>query len=79
MVEKEYLMFRELGHKGKTKKYAVVPRSNQEDIIALIVWSGRWRQYVLEIDENTKWSSGCLKQIYEFIDKLMEERLSSHT
>jgi hypothetical protein len=78
MVEKEYLTFRELEYKGKTKKYAVVPRSNQEDIIAIILWSGGWRQYVLEIDGRTEWSSGCLKQVYKFIDKLMEERHSSH-
>ena len=74
MVEKEYLMFRELEHKGTTKKYAVVPKSNQEDIIAVILWSGGWRQYVLEIDEKTIWSYGCLKQIYNFIDILMKDR-----
>jgi len=73
MVIKEYLMFRELEFKGKTKKFAVVPRKNQDDIIATILWSGGWRQYVLEIDERTHWSSGCLKQIYDFIDKLKGE------
>ena len=75
---KEYISFRELEFKGKTKKFAVVPKKNQDDSIATILWSGGWRSYVLEIDERTHWSSGCLKQIINFIDKLMEERKASH-
>ena len=77
-TEKEYITFREMEHKGKTKKFAVVPLKNQEDILGIILWSGGWRSYVLEINERTQWSTGCLKQIYNFISKLMEERHSSH-
>lgn len=76
---KEYLMFRELEYIGKTKKYAVVRKDNQDDILATILWNCGWRQYVLEIDERTDWSSGCLKQIYNFIDLLMEDRKSKNT
>lgn len=71
---KEYLMFRELNYKGKTKKFAVVSKNNQDDIIAKILWDCGWRRYILDADEKTKWSSECLKQITNFIDKLMEER-----
>ena len=71
--EKEYITFREMEHKGKTKKFAVVPLKNQEDILGIILWSGGWRSYVLEINERTHWSTGCLKQIYNFISKLKED------
>ncbi len=74
MGSKDYLMFRELEFKGKTKKFGVVPIKNHDDLLGIIKWDGGWRQYVFELDGDngtTIWSGGCLKQITDFIDKLM--------
>jgi hypothetical protein len=73
-MNKEYLTFRELESKGKTKIFSVVTLKDQEDVLGLIKWDSGWRQYIFSIDVNTIWSNGCLGQIKEFIDKLMEER-----
>lgn len=73
-MEKEYLLFRDSDYIGKTKKFYVVSKHSQDDVLAEIKWDCGWRQYVLWCDGCTKWSSGCLKQIQDFINKLMSER-----
>jgi len=80
MGTKDYLTFRKLESKGKTKIFGVVPIKNQDDVLGLIKWSCGWRQYIFELDGDngtTIWSSGCLKQITDFINKLMIERTHS--
>ena len=39
-----------------------------------IKWFGRWRCYAFFPEETTVFNSICLKDIKEFIDKLMTER-----
>ena len=39
----------------------------------MIKWHGPWRQYVL-LDNECIWSWECLKEVSEFIKKIMDER-----
>lgn len=75
MVNKDYVFFEEYYPEvdRKTKVFLVKTISDKEKI-GCIEWSCGWRQYCFYSDLQTLWSSGCLKQVYEFIDKLMEDR-----
>ncbi len=44
------------------------------DQIGVVKWYGRWRQYCYFPDGNTVYSQGCLSDIAEFIQQLMELR-----
>lgn len=72
---KEYLYFEEYYPEveRKTKVFIVKLKSDKEKI-GSIEWNTGWRQYCFYSDRMTTWSQGCLKQVYNFIDKLMEER-----
>lgn len=70
---KRYLMFVVVEHKPKTEVYAVISKSDGSTL-GRILWWAQWRQYVWEPTLKTVWSRGCLQQVYEFIEKLMEAR-----
>jgi hypothetical protein len=70
---KEYVEFRLFEKKAKTAVYEVVSKSTGE-VLGTIMWYGPWRQYTFDPNDNTTWSSGCLKQVIAFLDKLMLER-----
>lgn len=75
---KEYIEFKLVQKLPKTAIYAVISKSSGKRL-GTIRWYGPWRQYVFipinvgPIMETT-WSRGCLQQIQDFIDELMEER-----
>lgn len=69
-----YLEFKVIEHKPKTEVYAVLSKSDNEIILGRVFWWPQWRQYVFEPREQTVWSRGCLQQVYEFIEKIMEAR-----
>lgn len=56
----------------KTNVYAIRrdDTTGLADLLGLIKWSGRWRQYVFEPEKDTMWSSGCMKGIVEFLEKI---------
>jgi len=71
----KYLIFNELDVERKTKVFEV--RNQKLDYyFGDIEWDCGWRQYIFSqrVDEKIKMSRGCLKEIYDFLDKLMEER-----
>ena len=70
---REYLEFRHLFDKPKTSVYAVFSKSNGKEL-GRIFWYAPWRQYCFFPVSETVWSRGCLQQIQDFINKLMEER-----
>jgi len=39
-------------------------------LLGLIRFSGKWRQHVAVFEPDAQFSSGCLKKICEFIDRL---------
>ena len=80
MVEKEYLYFEEQIPNVKRKTKMFVIKNKQDDTyLGDVEWNNGWRRYCFYPDLMTYWSSGCLKQVYNFIDKLMEERKNSKT
>lgn len=59
-------------HVGNTYLWDVHSK-HSGDRIGRIRWSFGWRQYVLDPDRFTQWSSKCLIQAGEFLDKLNAE------
>ena len=58
---------------GITKRYEIISKLHG-DILGRISWYGAWRQYVFSSSTNTFWNKDCLKDIQDFLIKLMEER-----
>ena len=66
-----YLDFKLVHRKPKTAVYRVVSKSSGETL-GSIYWYGSWRQYVFQPEPETIWSRGCMRQVFDFIQKLME-------
>jgi len=73
MPKKEYVKFTLAQRKARTNVYFVVSKSDNS-ILGRIYWECPWRQYVFHPAPKTIWSCGCLKQVIDFIQKLMDER-----
>jgi hypothetical protein len=71
------LMFQEeVLPRHKTKAYHV--RSNiNATYLGVISWWPHWRRYVFHPDSSTLYDVECLKEIVDFINKLMEDRKSA--
>jgi len=74
--ETQYLVFEELPTKTKTK-YITVTNKRSQDIIGEIKWYGSWRQYCFFPEFDTVWNNGCLTDVLEVINTLMEDRKKS--
>lgn len=73
---KKYLNFEEVmdyPENKKTKVFVIENKVTKQDI-GEIKWNGAWRQYCFYPESETFWARGCLREIAEFIDKLMEDR-----
>ena len=57
----------------KTKMYGVDNKETNERI-GIIKWDGEFRQYAFFPHDNTVYEKTCLKDISEFLQKLMDER-----
>ena len=70
----EWLEFNELETERKTKVFEV--RNIKTDFfLGVIEWGTAWRQDVFTpTGEPSKLARSCLKEIYDFIEELMEER-----
>jgi hypothetical protein len=69
--ETEYLVFREQpAPKLKTRMWSVESKLHG-DILGLIRWFGRWRQYVFEPAGGTLFNVSCLSDIEQFLDTVM--------
>lgn len=58
---------------GKKTRVFAVRRDDKTGLAMLlggIKFNPRWRQYVFEAEAKTLWSSGCMKNIVDFIDDL---------
>jgi len=70
---KKYIDFNLVEYTKKTQVYCI--RSiNTSIILGYIKWYGAWRQYCFLPEGNTVFSVGCLRDIWEFINDLMEEK-----
>jgi len=69
----EYIQFRELFSKGKTKYFECI-NNKSSNRLGIIKWYGPWRQYCFFPEPGTIFSKGCLFDIYNFIEELMNDR-----
>jgi hypothetical protein len=70
---KKWIEFKVIAEKPKTKIYKVLSLYDNTELGA-IYWYGKWRQYVFEPNAETVWSDECLKELYDFLYKLKEDR-----
>ena len=73
MNEYKYLSFIEQASKTKTKVFAVKSKVFG-DILGHVKWYAPWRKYCFYVDSDLVFDAGCLADIQDFMDKLMEER-----
>ncbi len=70
----------ELLEQGRTSRWLLKSRERKlnDDAtmrsvsLAIVKWSGPWRQYVLIPEERTIWSKGCLTDVISFLNELNE-------
>jgi len=72
-MAKEYVYFEVAEEKPRTNVYNVISKS-EGIVLGIIYWHAPWRQYIFEAYAGMLWSRGCLKQVINFIQKLMDER-----
>lgn len=72
----EYLEFKQIPFKGKTKKYHIISKS-RGFVLGLISWYTQWRCYTFSPAYPTIWNKDCLKAIEDFLQQLMDERKST--
>ena len=75
IFESKYLHVVELESKSKTKVYAVHSK-HHGDLLGIIKWYAPWRQYCFFPEPETVWSNSCLREIIDFVGKLIEDWLS---
>jgi hypothetical protein len=73
LKETEYLRFVEFEKKEKTKVIAVINK-HHEEVLGMIKWFSRWRQYCFFPNTETVWNINCLNDVNEVIKNLMNER-----
>ncbi|MDR2597267.1 MAG: hypothetical protein LBC76_08115 [Treponema sp.] len=74
MADYKYLSFEELYSTTKTKKFEVRNKI-YGGLLGVVKWYAPWRRYCLFIDlPGLVFDAGCLADIQDFINKLMEER-----
>jgi hypothetical protein len=75
MRNNEWLEFEDMciPHR-KTKSFVVRNKINRTDL-GVVEWDTAWRQYIfVPLIISLKFGGGCLREIADFIDKLMQER-----
>jgi hypothetical protein len=65
--------FFKAGSTGKTDVYDVLSKSSGT-ILGHIKWYGPWRQYCFMPSPYCVFNNGCMTDIINFINELMEER-----
>jgi len=74
MSDYKYLSFIEQYTRTKTKVFEVRSKFSG-GLLGLVKWYAPWRKYCLFIDlPGLVFDAGCLADIQDFINKLMEER-----
>lgn len=70
---KKYLQFIEFPFpSGKTKRFEVKNLSGES--LGWVHWRSAWRRYVFGVYKVAEFDAGCLKEIIDFLDQLMNER-----
>lgn len=57
-------------NKGRKTKLFSIRKDDSTglaELLGIIKWNGRWRQYVFEPKKDTMWSHGCLAEVSYFL------------
>lgn len=68
----KFLNYIEISDTGKTKVIGV--GNNQGQKLAYLKWAAGWRRYVFMPFKDTQFDADCLKDILDFMEKLMADR-----
>jgi len=71
-----HLTFKECPPTGKTKVFTV--HSKDGITLAVVRWFSAWRRYTFQPSSATVWDASCLREVMEFLEKLMQERDPAH-
>lgn len=69
-----YICFDELSQNGRKTKVFMVVTKDYECDLGTVQWNPQWRKYCFYPAEDTIFDKGCLLEICNFINLLMEER-----
>ena len=72
----KYIEIKLIENKPKTQVYSILNKNNKY-LLGIICWKSTWRKYCFFPNKDTVFDSKCLKDITEFLDKLMKERKKS--
>ena len=72
-ITKCYVKIELIDKNPKTNVYSV-KNKNSDDLLGFIKWYGAWRQYCFFTVNSIILSKGCMKDINDFISKIMEKR-----
>lgn len=76
-VDIGYLQFQRFDASGKTLQWQVWGRKRfpqEGQLLGIIKWFGRWRQYTFFPQPVTVFNRECLRDIANFIDSVKSER-----
>lgn len=69
-----YIYFMKIGDKPKTSVWTC--RNNRSDVeLGQVRWNAAWRQYCYFTTVDGVYSTGCLADIREFINRLQADRI----
>ena len=71
--EFKYIVIEEVEKKPKTSVFNILNKK-YGDLLGTVRWYGAWRGYVLDIQERTIWSTGCMNDVLDFVRGLMAAR-----
>jgi len=73
-TEYEYIQFNEIAHESRKTRLFDCYNKRSLDVLGFVHWYSPWRQYCFSPSSKTVYSSGCLRDVQDFITQLMEER-----
>ena len=74
-LERKYKYFQTLWYESKPKTAVFMLVTNSRyDVLGFVKWYAPWRQYCFFPDKDMVYSRGCMREINEFIDLLMDDR-----
>lgn len=72
-MTESYIKIELIDKNPKTNVYSVKNKKS-DNLLGFIKWYGAWRQYCFFPINSTIYSRDCMKDINDFINKIMEKR-----
>lgn len=75
-VDYDYISFIKTADKPKTSVWKCVNGDREDEVLGLVKWYSRWRQYCFFPTTSTVFNSGCMADVIDFIQKAECDRTS---